>query len=175
MGQRYSFHFRIFENKGGKNNFFQIKSKKKKKVLNFIPRGFPCGDFFTIIWLPPPIRTLVRVFERQNWLSLGGGGEFAVEQSEQMSKNLLGIQHQGYHYRCPLPPKFGNNKEGICTEFFLGDGTPAYNSFSLKIEISDFLYGNKTNNIQILSTDSTRGGGGRYMLWYVVVDLRFKY
>ena len=37
-----------------KKHFFQIKSKKKKKkkVLDFIPRGFPCGDFFH--YMAPP-------------------------------------------------------------------------------------------------------------------------
>ena len=75
MGQCYSFHFRIFENKGGKKCFFpDEKKKKKKKVLDFIPRGFPCGNFFTI-WLPP-IRTPARVFRIKKLSVLGG--EFAI-------------------------------------------------------------------------------------------------
>jgi len=58
-------------NKGGKKHFFQIKSKKKTNVLDFIPKGFPSGDFFTIC--ASPIRTQIRVFERENRLSLGAG------------------------------------------------------------------------------------------------------
>ena len=64
MEQRYSFHFRIFENKGGKKFFFQMKSKKKKKVLDFITRGFPCGDFS--LYGSPQLGRQSGFFEQKN-------------------------------------------------------------------------------------------------------------
>ena len=78
MGKHYSFHlFRISENKGGKKTFCsEKKQKQKKRFVDFISiEDFPIGNFY---YMAPPIRTPVNVFERGNWLSLGGGGEFAV-------------------------------------------------------------------------------------------------
>ena len=73
MGHRYSFHFRIFENKGGKKIFFRKKAKKKKSFWIFFLDDFLIGNFHC---MAPP--QLVNVFERGNCLSLGGGREFAV-------------------------------------------------------------------------------------------------
>ena len=73
MGQRYSFHFRIFENKGGKKFFFSGKKQQKKKGVGILfLDAFPIGIF--TIWLSP-IRT-VNVFRTRKLVVLGG--EFAV-------------------------------------------------------------------------------------------------
>ena len=59
MGQRYSFHFRVFEKNKGKKIFFSDKKQKKKRFWILFPEDFLVGIFSLY---DSPIRTPVRVF-----------------------------------------------------------------------------------------------------------------
>ena len=59
MGQRYSFHFRIFENNGGKKHFFSDKKQKKKRFWILFLEDFPVGIFS--LYGSPPEEKLIYV------------------------------------------------------------------------------------------------------------------